>query len=178
MVYVYIEVNKYSSKYNNITNLSILLAILTFYFFHAKDFRHIHHRVNAFKSSYRELKNVQHVLNTLSENGKCYLITESTHIPGIGFNHTAQKYRPLDYFWVISDCVILNGSWLTSPLENSRDLFGLPSQSFFRSTTFEPIYFLGTEGAFSRYIEKLQKISAQKQDIQIGGNTIYKMIRK
>ena len=134
--------------------------------------------VNFQKVPYEEVKNVRRVLSTLSKDDPCYLITESRQAMGMGWDLTMQKYKPLDYYYVISDCRILNGSWITQPLENSRKLFNLPSQSFFTSTNFEPIYFIGKDETLNRYLGELENISAYKLAIKMGGNSIYKITRE
>ena len=157
--------------------LLIYLMLPLSYFYYAKDFQHISRKVNHHKISHDELKEVQSLLNRISEHGKCNLITESTYIEGQGWAHAGQLYRALEYYWVISDCRILNGSWFTFPLENSRELFDLPSSSFFASADFEPIYYIGTDETFSRYLSKTNGIRADKLDHSIGGNSIYKIRR-
>ncbi len=178
LIYLFDRIVNREKKYGKPVVLLIFIIIPILHFCYAKDFQHIYRKVDSQKISYDELKNVQRKLNSLSKDGVCYLITESHQITGMGWSHTIQNYKPLDYYWVISDCKILNGSWITPPYENSRKLFDLPSQSFFTSTNFDPIYFVGQEETFSRYLRELDNISAHKLDVRLGGNSIYQIIRK
>ena len=178
LIYLFDLTTKKNAEYGKKAILLIFIIIPIFHFYYANDFQHIYNKVDSQKISYDELQDVQKKLNSLSKDGACYLITESHQITGMGWNHTIQKYKPLDYYWVISDCKILNGSWISPPHENSRKLFDLPSQSFFESTNFEPIYFIGKDETFRRYLKKLNNISANKMDVKIGGNSIYRIIRE
>ncbi len=114
------------------------------------------------------------MLNQLPKAGRCSQITESRMIEF----HFAQNFRPLDYFAVISDCRILNGSWITRPLKYCREILNLPSQKFYKSFDSSPIYFIGKEKALSNYLEQVDNLSARDIPWKSGDIKTYQIIRK
>lgn len=141
--------------------------------FYGNDFRKIYWNVNAQKISYGELKETQTLLNNLSNNSDCNLITESTMF----LSHTILKYKPLQYYAVFSDCSFLNGSWYTLPLDQSRDINNLPSEEFFESTTKNPIYFIGSKETMVDYLKKVNNITAIQLNYKIKDFCVFKIIK-
>ena len=146
----------------------IPVVFLTF----GNDFRRAYKKVDSYKVSYTELKNLQTALSELSEDGCCNLITESDLL----FSHAIQKYRPLEYYAVFSDCRILNGSWFILPLKDSRRIRGLPSRGFYELFHNETVYFIGREDTLNRYLDRLDNISAIELDLRINSLGVYEMV--
>jgi len=168
---------KLNNKKGKLAVIVLFTAVPALHLYYTKDFQRIYSMVNFQKVSLNQMKEAQDALTILSKDGPCYLITESHQARGMGWDLTMQNYKPLDYFYVISNCTILNGSWITLPFENSRDLLGLPSSSFFSSTNFEPIYYIGKQETLELYLPKLDHISTKKMNVRLGENWVYKLIR-
>jgi hypothetical protein len=145
-----------------------------------KDIRNIDFWVNLHKTPYSTMRNLKNTLDKLSaKDTMVNLITESELIPVMGWYITIQKYRPLEYSPMLSDCRILNGSWLILPFDKSRDIDNLPSKEFFSSIKNKgPLYFIVKEETMNQYLNKVNSISVNKLNLKINELPIYKVFKK
>ena len=134
---------KKQNGYAKVAFFLICFSLVLFNVKYVKDFHMIGQWVKYGSISFQEMQNLQTVLNKLTKKNKCYLITESRQggHAWIGGRHTMQTYKPLDYFAVISDCKILNGSWVTSPLKQSREIENMPAAQFYTDNILH-VYFM------------------------------------
>ncbi len=154
----------------------IYFIIVPFYLFSfGMDFRRVYRIVNSGKISYGEMKNLHMVLDEFSKDGDCNLITDSYMVSD---SFAIINYKPLAYYAVLSDCRILNGSWITRPLDESRKIINLPSQKFYESLNNESIYYIGKKDTLNNYLKQLDNISSVGLDLKIKDLEVHKIINK
>jgi hypothetical protein len=156
----------------------IILPIVTSLYL--KDVGNIRIFVNFLKTPYSTMGDLENTLDKLStKNTIVSLITESELISGMGWNATTQNYRPLEYSSVLSNCRILNGSWLILPFDKSRDIDNLPSKEFFSSIkNNNPLYFIVKEETMKQYLNKVNSIYVNKLNLKINDFSIYNVLQK
>jgi hypothetical protein len=110
--------------------------------------------IDAATISYAQVADLARSLGPLSGSRPCQLITESKETPTADV--TLQRYKPLEYAYVLSGCVIVNGTTITRPSAHSRDIDGLPGPEFYAGL--DPrtnLYFVGNTDFFRTYLEHL-----------------------
>jgi hypothetical protein len=97
--------------------------------------------IDAWRYSLEEVAGVARVLQLVQDEGPrrgaavapdCRLVTSSDR--GTSFetrNHIVQRYRPLEYAFVLSNCRVVNGTINYRPEPHARDLDELPSAAFY-----------------------------------------------
>ena len=136
--------------------------------------------VNFLKTPYSTMRDLKNTLDKLSTKDTiANLITESELISDMGWNATIQKYRPLEYSSMLSNCRILNGSWLILPFDRSRDIDNLPSKEFFSSIKNNaPLYFIVEEETMKQYLNEVTSIYVNKLNLKIKEFSIYNVLQK
>ncbi len=149
------------------------IIIPTIYFCCCNDFSLVHKTLNAKKNqiSLHELKELQSVLNLLTDDCECSLIIKSRSV----YYHSLLAYEPLEYYSVISKCRILNGSFITRPFEGSRDVNGLPSAQFLKTFNKQPVYFICEEKTLREYLNAVDGITYEVLDYRVGNFMVYKL---
>jgi len=75
-----------------------------------------------------EIYQVGDALGRLGRGGSCLLVTESH---SMGDRVVVQSYKPLEYVELVSNCRVINGTWMSPSIEDGRVLGGLPSPAAF-----------------------------------------------
>ena len=89
------------------------------------DVRHVRWLVKASHVSRQEIKEATSTLAVFDKKAPCYVATKGLPIA----DRYTHGYRLVSYVPVVSDCVVVSGSWIHMPMPGGRDLNGLPSQS-------------------------------------------------
>ena len=110
--------------------------------------------IDAATISHAQVADLTRAFGPLSGSRPCQLVTESkeTLTPDI----TLQRHKPLEYAYVLSGCVIVNGTTISRPAAHSRDIDGLPGPEFYEGL--DPrtkLYFVGDADFFGTYLEHL-----------------------
>ena len=178
LIFVCAMVNRMKNKFGiRMFCVGYFIILPLIYFMFINDFRSAYLMVNAQKISYGEMQNLKTVLDGLSRDCDCNLITESRTLSGKGWCLTMQGYKPLDYYAVISECKIVNGSWITLPRNESRKVLKLPSQKFYESQYNGCLYFVGRQDTLYKYLKQIEKISAHKSESLTKEVGVYKIIK-
>ncbi|MDJ0956816.1 MAG: hypothetical protein QNI91_08175 [Arenicellales bacterium] len=90
------------------------------------DARQVRLLVKASHISRQEIKEATSTLAAFSEKAPCYVATQGLPIA----DRYAHGYRLVSYVPVVSDCTVVSGSWIHTPMPGGRDNDGFPSQSF------------------------------------------------
>ena len=127
----------------------------------APSFTEAQHLIDAATISREQVSDLARALEPPGKAGRCRLLTESAETGTQGM--ILQRYRPLEYVYVLSGCVIVNGTSMVRPLAHSRDVGGLPGPEFYAGLDSETsLYFVGNAGVFTAYLEQVGSIAFEQ----------------
>ncbi len=136
---------------------SIIIVIPFLFFLCCNDFNKLYKSVTRSRITYNEMKDLRNMLTSLISDRDCSLITESSLI-WWNEKKAIHKYRPLEYYAVLSDLKILNGSWISTPIQGSREVEGLPSEQFYKDSSVENFYYVGSKETMQKYLAQVKSI--------------------
>jgi hypothetical protein len=117
--------------------------------------------IDAATVSHAQVSDLARALEPLGRAGRCELLTESAETDTRGT--VLQRYKPLEYAYTLSGCVIVNGTSMVRPLAHSRDVGGLPGPEFYaRLDSGTRLYFVGNAELFRTYLERIGSIAFEQ----------------
>lgn len=131
-------------------------------------------RVEAIRWS--DLVQVRDVIETISaaEPGPCYLVTESNAI--FQNIHRAQRYRPLEYAELLTECTIINGSFVRRGVPGSREMGGLPKATVMSALpNSATVLLVARDSTMTRWSKEMPAVEFAQLPLNLGPLPIWRL---